>query len=1043
MTSESKTWRNLRTEYLRQVEKALSSVRHPGARAVLEDVGGHLDRRLEELPPEQRNAETLRAIIADMGPPADYAVLLDSGDAGGPPHDRKRSLAWAAGVGIVLVVAIALIAHVLLGRGAGPNEAATDEAANIAQLIADLSDPEAPPFVAQNKLIRIGGPAVPMLIEEMETSYNWQIPKALGAIGDERAVEPLIEKLEKSDSSPMRGVVVEALGRITDQDFGSSARQWRTWWGGARTDESAKIVQLIADLSDPEAPRFTALQKLIEVGGPAVPMLIGEMEASNEWQIPKVLGAIGDRRAVGPLIEKLGKCDLSPMREVVVEALGRITDQDFGSSAEKWRTWWKQAGQSEGGDSPSASATAQAPDSVPVYIVTFRPSGSFHPQTSRALLEAFNENHPRGVRTHHYRTEVKDEALIGYICVDTEAGRNAVEAMLKQSDKLELVQSVPATPEMLEGLYSRKQVSLPTAERTAAPSAVPVYIVTFRPVEPFAPRTSRALLDAFNANHPRGVRTHHYRTQIKDNALVGFICVDSEAGKDAVETMLKASEKLELIEAIRATPEMLEELYGKRQVSLPSRGGSSSRSRKPSRRVSEPMTYNRTVTKAGTWPPGDCFISAHVSRRAMPSQVDHGKVCLSSDEFGSWVVEMESNGSVSFRSIPPGTYRLYTTDTLGYRDAYYNPLKQTSERPAFELKAGDRINARIQIEPLRPYRKLTGHVVSADGGALEGAEDLSVLAWVQRSQGVRKGHYRVISRSRVQTDGSYSLGGLDGRPVYVQVCDGRPPIHDDPFPPRFHPGVFSREKAEMVTFGDAAVVAQIDVVMERKGGLVLEGLVTDEKAGAVVPRALISVCHHDMLNDRYYTYTNEHGRYRLEGLGAGILIVHVDAVYQGYVKTRMMAPLASDAPPERLDLTLRRGANISGALVDQKGRPYPVGRGQGNASCRPGGFAASASNFPYGNRHAPEHIRTGSTVFYQEGEGDAMGTIMVFPSETTFLLPSVAPGDVLIRFSPRGPGERVTRILHQGRDILKSGLTVTPEQDVTDVTIVVERPESS
>ncbi len=470
---------------------------------------------------------------------------------------------------------------------------------------------------------------------------------------------------------------------------------------------------------------------------------------------------------------------------------------------------------------------------------------------------------------------------------------------------------------------------------------------------------------------------------------------------------------------------------------------SSSGSRRTSRRVKEPTSYNRTVTRTGTWPPGDCFVYGHVSRRARLSRADNAKVCLSSDEFGSWVVEVRGNGSVDFRSLPPGSYRLYTTDTVGYRDTYYNPLSQAGARPTFVLKEGDRTQLHIEIEPIRPYRKIIGRVLDENGNILSDCEGLTVSAWVQRPQGDWKGHYRVLSRSAVQADGSYLLDDLDGRPVYVQVRDGRPPVQEKPYPPRFHPGTFSRDEADLVTFDEEAVVEDIDIALQRAGGLILEGVVTDEKSGQPVAETLVTVFHHDMFFDLFYTYTDEQGRYCLEGLGAGQFIVHVDAVHQGYVKTRKMVTVASSGPQRRLDFTLRPGANISGTFVDEKGQPYQVGRSFGGASRKKGGFAGRASNFSYGNKYAPEPIRLGSTVFYEEGEGDGLGTKMAFPSETSFLIPAVAVGEVVISFRPRGPGEHVTKMLYQGRNVLKTGLTVKPNQDVTDVTIVVERPESS
>jgi hypothetical protein len=64
------------------------------------------------------------------------------------------------------------------------------------------------------------------------------------------------------------------------------------------------------------------------------------MKKSNNWQVPKALGAIKDKRAVGPLIRKLKRSNFSPMREVVIEALGLIT----GHSTGDWQQWWRKNG---------------------------------------------------------------------------------------------------------------------------------------------------------------------------------------------------------------------------------------------------------------------------------------------------------------------------------------------------------------------------------------------------------------------------------------------------------------------------------------------------------------------------------------------------------------------------------------------------------------------------------------------------------------------------------------------------------------------------
>ena len=156
------------------------------------------------------------------------------------------------------------------------------------------------------------------------------------------------------------------------------------------------------------------------------------------------------------------------------------------------------------------------------------------------------------------------------------------------------------------------------------------------------------------------------------------------------------------------------------------------------------------------------------------------------------------------------------------------------------------------------------------------------------------------------------------------------------------------------------------------------------------------------------------------------------------MKSRSLLTVEKGSAQTQLDFSLRRGVNIRGNLVDERGNPYRAGRSSGYASRKRGGFGAAASNFRYGSKHAPDYLRNGSTVFYEEGEGDAAGTIMAFPADSSFLLPAVAPGEIVIDFRPRGRGERVSKILYEGRDIRETGLSVEAGQNVEDVTIVIQ-----
>ena len=108
MTSEIKKWDSLKAEYLRKVEKVLSSVKHPRRKEVLEDVRSHLDRRFAELEPQQRSWENFQAIITQMGPVSDYAELLDA-DAIVPGRAIWQKYLWWLGLAAIVVIAAILL----------------------------------------------------------------------------------------------------------------------------------------------------------------------------------------------------------------------------------------------------------------------------------------------------------------------------------------------------------------------------------------------------------------------------------------------------------------------------------------------------------------------------------------------------------------------------------------------------------------------------------------------------------------------------------------------------------------------------------------------------------------------------------------------------------------------------------------------------------------------------------------------------------------------------------------------------------------------
>jgi hypothetical protein len=111
MTTESRTWETIKQKYLHEVSKALSSVRHPRSKTILDDVSSHLDRRYEELPPDRRTPENLQAIITEMGPASDYAELLE------PQRPARRGLSMRS-VTVIGAVALAVVFALVVGAWA-------------------------------------------------------------------------------------------------------------------------------------------------------------------------------------------------------------------------------------------------------------------------------------------------------------------------------------------------------------------------------------------------------------------------------------------------------------------------------------------------------------------------------------------------------------------------------------------------------------------------------------------------------------------------------------------------------------------------------------------------------------------------------------------------------------------------------------------------------------------------------------------------------------------------------------------------------------
>jgi len=137
---------------------------------------------------------------------------------------------------------------------------------------------------------------------------RWGVVEALGEIGDDRAVEPLIKALKDED---VRMVVLWALGNIGDE---------------------RAVKPLIEVLKGDGTPNYSVIWRatdaLVTIGEPAVEPLILALKDEDvvvRDVAASALGKIGDGRAVEPLINALNDVDRE-VRTGAVYALGRIGD---------------------------------------------------------------------------------------------------------------------------------------------------------------------------------------------------------------------------------------------------------------------------------------------------------------------------------------------------------------------------------------------------------------------------------------------------------------------------------------------------------------------------------------------------------------------------------------------------------------------------------------------------------------------------------------------------------------------------------------------
>jgi len=145
----------------------------------------------------------------------------------------------------------------------------------------------------------IGGDEI-HIMDEVEEALREVSAKALGQLGDLRAVESLIATFEETDPDgyewPLQTSAAQALGELGDPRA------------------VAAILKVLRDY----AIEYWEFQ----------------------YDMVKVLEQLGDQRAAGPLIE-LFDAEFFYAQEEAIEVLKTLTGQDLGEDPERWKQWWE------------------------------------------------------------------------------------------------------------------------------------------------------------------------------------------------------------------------------------------------------------------------------------------------------------------------------------------------------------------------------------------------------------------------------------------------------------------------------------------------------------------------------------------------------------------------------------------------------------------------------------------------------------------------------------------------------------------------------
>jgi Carboxypeptidase regulatory-like domain/Peptidase family M1 domain len=181
------------------------------------------------------------------------------------------------------------------------------------------------------------------------------------------------------------------------------------------------------------------------------------------------------------------------------------------------------------------------------------------------------------------------------------------------------------------------------------------------------------------------------------------------------------------------------------------------------------------------------------------------------------------------------------------------------------------------------------------------------------------------------------------------------------------------------------------LMIVRAAGGQLTGTVTDPK-GALVPGATVTATA-PATNQKFTATTDQQGRYKIEGLPAGVYVVTI--VAKGFSEARRDAVTIADNQTATLDVQLeiaplaQAGVTVGGSNI--KGNPDPLYmqlRQKSVSQDAFGGNVASVNNLVLKRDAATFTLKSGEIYFMTPIEGRTIGAVFIGEGEVTLTPPT-------------------------------------------------------